>query len=147
MPAIKRIEDASFPLDAFPKAEFRRLYAAHPREFFVAEIAGEIVGYVAGTVVGDRGEIESLAVDQRVRRRGIGRLLVDRLVDRFRELGLRTCFLEVRTTNTTAIDLYRRLGFRMAGTLLAYYTDGADAVVMDKALEPGPAGQDRGGSG
>ena len=131
---VTRLENASFPVDAFPEWEFRRLHAAHPRGFLVAEVSGHIVGYVVGSIAGDRGEVESLAVDESARGQGIGTLLIRRLLDRFREMGLRTCRLETRTANAVAIDLYERLGFRVVGKRRGYYANGGDAFVMEHAL-------------
>lgn len=131
---ITRIEDASFPVDAFPESEFRRLHAEYPHEFLVAEISGRVVGYVAGSVMGDCGEIESIAVDQEFRGRGLGFMLAKGLVDRFQQIGLRTCRLEVRTANAAAIRLYERLGFHVVGASPSYYADGGDALSMEKTL-------------
>ncbi len=135
---IMRIENAAFPVDAFPESEFRRLHAAYPREFLVAEVSGGVAGYVAGSVVGDRGEIESIAVDQTFRGRGLGFMLARRLVGRFQQLGLRTCRLEVRPANAAAIDLYERLGFRVVRLLPSYYEDGGDALLKEKTLGGDP---------
>jgi len=44
------------------------------------------------------------------------------------------CFLEVRTTNTQAINLYKKLGFQVTRTISGYYADGEDACVMSKKL-------------
>lgn len=138
---VTRIENASFPVDAFREWEFRRLHSANPREFLVADVSGAIVGYVVGSIAGDCGEIESLAVDESVRGHGIGAMLTRRLLDRFRERGLRICRLEVRTANAVAIDLYERLGFRVIGKRPGYYANGADAFVMVNAL-PGRSESD-----
>ncbi len=131
---ITQIEVASFPVDAFSKSDFLRLSTAHPDEFFVADIAGDVVGYVAGSVRRDFGEIESLAVDRRLRGRGIGSMLTRRLLDRFQQIGLERCVLQVRITNTLAVNLYERLGFSVVRTLGAYYADGGDAFLMEKTL-------------
>ncbi len=131
---ITQIEAASFPVDAFSTSEFLRLYTAYPDEFLVADIDGEVVGYVAGSVRRDFGEIESLAVDQRLRGRGIGSMLTRRLLARFQQMGLERCVLQVRITNILAVNLYERLGFRIVRTLGAYYADGGDAFLMEKTL-------------
>ena len=137
---IARIEGAAFPVHAFSESEFRRLHAPYPHEFFVAEVSGDVVGYVAGSVVGDCGEIESVAVDQGSRGRGIGAMLTRRLLDRFRQTGLRRCTLEVRTVNADAISLYKRLGFHIVRRLAAYYADGGNAFSMEKTLGEGSGG-------
>lgn len=131
---IMPIENAAFPVDAFPESEFRRLSTAHPDQFLVAEIAGAVVGYVAGSVTGDCGELASVAVDQRYRGRGIATVLIGRLLDGFQQIGLRRCVLQVRTTNLPAIDLYKRLRFHIVRSLVAYYPDGSDALLMEKTL-------------
>lgn len=131
---VARIEDASFPVDAFSESRFWRLHAAYPRQFLVAEASGDIVGYIAGSVAGDCGQIESVAVDRESRGRGIGSRLTRRLLARFRQIGLRSCALEVRITNADAIALYRRLGFHIVRTLAAYYPDGSNAFLMEKDL-------------
>lgn len=128
------IERATFLVDAFPTSQFRRLSTAHPDEFFVAEVSAAVVGYVAGSVTRDCGTLESVAVDRRLRGRGIGTALIRRLLDRFQHIGIRRCVLQVRTTNALAIDLYKRLGFHIVGSLPAYYADGADALLMEKTL-------------
>jgi ribosomal-protein-alanine N-acetyltransferase len=133
---IMPIENASFPLDAFPERQLKRLSTAHPDEFLVAEMSGAVVGYVAGSVTGDCGQIESVAVEQRLRGRGIGMALIRHLLERFQHIGLRKCALQVRTTNARAIDLYKRLGFHIVRSLARYYPDGGDALLMQATLPP-----------
>jgi ribosomal-protein-alanine N-acetyltransferase len=45
------------------------------------------------------------------------------------------CYLEVRETNETAIELYEKLGFSLARRVPHYYADGAEALVMVIPLE------------
>jgi ribosomal protein S18 acetylase RimI-like enzyme len=40
----------------------------------------------------------------------------------------------VRTTNVLAIDLYKRLGFHIVRSLVAYYAEGGEALLMEKTL-------------
>lgn len=131
---VLRIERASFPVDAYEEWQFVQLHSANPGEFFVADTGGGVVGYVTGSIKADCGELESIAVDSRFQGRGIGRMLTARILDRFRERGLKKCSLEVRTSNAEAIDLYQHLNFKIVGTLRAYYADGADAFLMEKLL-------------
>jgi ribosomal-protein-alanine N-acetyltransferase len=44
------------------------------------------------------------------------------------------CYLEVRVTNTPAVNLYKKLGFPVTRTIKGYYADGEDAYVMTKKL-------------
>jgi ribosomal protein S18 acetylase RimI-like enzyme len=78
-------------------------------------------GYV-GTVQGvmDRGPIgaiQNLGVVPSCRGLGLGRALVRRALEGFRQAGLRRAYLEVTAENSSAIQLYRGVGFRRAKTL------------------------------
>lgn len=78
----------------------------------VAELDGEVVGYVAAERQPDgAGYIDYLGVAPARRRQGIGAVLVRAAVDALREIGCEQCSLTVRETNDAARALYRRLGF------------------------------------
>jgi len=68
---------------------FSELYR-HLRDFFVIEIAGKVVACAALEIfTEDLGEIRSLVVDETHERRGLGRLLVERITDEARNIGLK----------------------------------------------------------
>jgi ribosomal protein S18 acetylase RimI-like enzyme len=74
------------------------------------------------------------------RRRGIGRSLVDTLVKKSREAGLRTLICETQTTNVPALRFYQSLDFQLEGIDLSYYTNddyptGEIAVFMKKRVK------------
>jgi len=62
-----------------------------------------------------RGELLHLYVDRRRRGRGVGRALLDEVVERVRAAGARALWLETQNVNAPAIRFYRRYGFRLAG--------------------------------
>src|SRR5687767_10858696 len=70
--------------------------AGHPERCFVAELEGEVVGYVTTTIVPEHavGRIPDLAVDARARRHGIGRQLIEHALAFFRAQGLRLARIE-----------------------------------------------------
>ncbi len=57
-------------------------------------------------------ELAKLAVNNSIRRKGIGHRLCDAVINRARELGGKTLFLESNTRLKPAIALYRKLGFK-----------------------------------
>lgn len=62
----------------------------HLRNFFVIEIGGQVVACAALEIfTEDLGEVRSLVVDESHERRGLGRLLVGRIVDEAQSIGLR----------------------------------------------------------
>jgi ribosomal-protein-alanine N-acetyltransferase len=110
---IMQIEGDSFKVEAYPRDRFEEIYREHPEGFFVAEISGEVIGYVIGSISDDTGELNSLAVDLRFRDLGIARRLVERILEEFRAKGIKTCSLKVRTTNEYAVHLYKSVGFQI----------------------------------
>jgi [ribosomal protein S18]-alanine N-acetyltransferase len=76
----------------------------------------------------------NIAVDPSQRRRGIGRGLLEQMIERGGPEEQYT--LEVRTSNTPAIALYEGFGFLPAGRRPRYYRDtGEDAVIMWRTAE------------
>lgn len=65
---------------------------------------------------------------------GLGRALLERCEQEAIERECGRIRLEVRVSNTRAIDLYRRYGFTDMNRLTAYYDDGEDAIRMEKKL-------------
>ncbi|ACS89166.1 ribosomal protein-alanine acetyltransferase RimI like protein [Thermococcus sibiricus MM 739] len=99
--------------------------------FLVAEYSGQVVGYVMGYIRPDmEGHIMSIAVDPLYRGNGIGRLLMEAVIDRLIKRGARYIGLEVRVSNKGAIKLYEKLGFKKMKIIRGYYSDGEDAYYM-----------------
>jgi ribosomal protein S18 acetylase RimI-like enzyme len=85
--------------------------AFQPDLFFVGTIAGQIVATVMAGYEGHRGWINYLGVAPQVRRRGIGRRMMQEAERALRELGCVKINLQVRETNQAVIAFYERLGF------------------------------------
>ena len=77
--------------------------------------ADRIAGYVVTWVVFDEGDLSNLAVDPGLRRRGIGRRLLDAAVAGAQTAGAHALFLEVRESNALALQLYSGRGFSRVG--------------------------------
>jgi ribosomal-protein-alanine N-acetyltransferase len=101
------------------------------KELFVAEINGEVVGYIVFSKILDEVHLENIAVDERWRRKGIGSKLLEFLIQRSKESSI---FLEVRPSNIPAINLYKKYGFREIGIRKNYYVN-EDAIVMMREPE------------
>lgn len=101
---------------------------------FVAVADGEVIAYVLGTLIAPEGEIYRIAVRPDKRQRGIGYRLLDYSVKTERGRGLEALFLEVRSENVPARNLYRSYGFKEISIRKNYYRDPPDdAVIMLKA--------------
>ena len=100
---------------------------------------GEVLGYAGLHVILDEGYIDNVAVRPEYRRQGIADQLLD-VFCRFGEAHLRFLTLEVRPSNTSAVALYEKHGFKEAGRRKNYYTDPTeDALLLTKEFSHDPA--------
>lgn len=110
---------------------FRGLLRRTDTDLVGAERERRLVGYAVSWTVVDQSELGNVAVAAEARGAGIGRALVEAIVERVRARGSRECFLEVRESNLVAQGLYRDMGFEVVGRRKAYYAlPTEDALVM-----------------
>jgi [ribosomal protein S18]-alanine N-acetyltransferase len=103
------------------------------------EDTGELIGYLIVSRYVDAWHVMNIAVDPNVRRAGVATALLLRLFELTSVDGRRGYTLEVRVSNTGAINLYERLGFQPRGIRRGYYTDNReDALIMWRDPQPQP---------
>jgi ribosomal-protein-alanine N-acetyltransferase len=96
---------------------------------------GMMVGFIVGIVEPDAtGHVTTLGVAPEHRRRQIAQRMLLKVEDGFRRRGVRIARLEVRSVNTGAQDLYRKLGYAVTQRLPRYYSNGGDGLLMVKPL-------------
>ena len=128
-----QLETLLFPGDdPWPKAAFVRELAATHNHYVAARSAETLVGYGGISRLGRTPpfeyEVHTIGVDPAYQGRGIGRRLLDALLN---FAGNAVVHLEVRTDNAAAIGLYRSVGFTAVGLRRRYYrVSGADAYTM-----------------
>lgn len=96
-------------------------------------VDGEMAAFAITQVVLDEATLFNIAVDPAYQRRGLGRALLEHVIDEVEKLGVVTLWLEVRASNVAAIALYESVGFNEATIRRNYYptTDGReDAIIM-----------------
>ena len=104
--------------------------------FWAAELSGELAGYLDLLCILDEGHIANVAIRKDLRRRGIGRALLERAVSYAKAEGLVLLTLEVRAGNLPAQELYRSFGFERVGLRRRYYEHPTeDAVIMTRILD------------
>ncbi len=124
---------------------FMEIYERYPATFIVAEEDNVIVGYIMCRVetgfssfgllgISKKGHVVSVAVLPKYQRTGVGTALMEEAMKNMHSYKAKECYLEVRVSNTPAIEMYRKLGFHIARTANGYYADGEDAYVMAKKL-------------
>ena len=98
----------------------------------------DIAGYGILSVAAGEAHILNLCVDPMFRELGYGNRLLDEILERARFADVREVFLEVRPSNSSALSLYRKKGFRQIANRPAYYQANVgreDAAVLAKTLK------------
>ena len=99
--------------------------------YLAAFFNNEYVGHIGCTVVLDEGYITNVAVLKNFRRQGVASLLIKALIEKATALKLSFLSLEVRQSNTAAILLYEKHGFKLCGKRPNFYKNpDEDALIM-----------------
>jgi ribosomal-protein-alanine N-acetyltransferase len=129
IPAVHSLERATFP-QPWSERVFHDELAQPGRSYIVAvDEAGELAGYAGSLQVGDEAHVTTIAVTSGSRGRKLGTRLMLHLVDAALAGGAKHLTLEVRTSNRSAQELYRRFGMVPVGVRKSYYGD-EDALIM-----------------
>ena len=144
---LTRLDAELFGHEAWSETTWWEEFAARPkREYVVAAasssetsdgaVAEKILGYAGLDVSGTTADVMTIAVTPRARGTGLGKRLLQHLVERSQARGAEALMLEVRADNAPAIGLYESFDFQRLTVRRRYYQpDGVDAVIMRKLLE------------
>lgn len=128
--AVAKVEAACMPVP-WSRQSFWEEASHSDAYYLLAEddaADNQVVAYVGCWVLGNEGHITNVAVDPAYQRQGIGMALLQELISRIKPLGVDSMTLEVRPSNTPALALYTRLGFRSVGQRPKYYTNPVEAA-------------------
>lgn len=101
--------------------------------WLVAVENGAVCGYVGSQSVLDSADMMNIAVHPEYRNRGIACALVSELIALLKNQNVISLMLEVRVSNESAINLYKKLGFDIVGKRPRYYHNPReDAYIMRK---------------
>lgn len=123
---------------AIKRRESAVLVASGPRTY-VARERPALAGFAIMDFGDERAHLVLLAVQPALRRRGIGRRLVDWLTESALTAGMASMHLELRADNEAARRFYRALGFAETVLVPRYYNGREAAMRMIRVLRaPGP---------
>ena len=135
LPEVVELEHAVFGEEAWSTEMLLGELELRSRYYLVASENDRIVGYGGLLGAGDQADVVTLAVAASHWGLGIGSTLLEALMAEAARRGAAELFLEVRTDNIRAQQLYRRYGFTEIGIRRGYYQpSGADALVMRRAV-------------
>jgi ribosomal-protein-alanine N-acetyltransferase len=105
--------------------------------YIVADLEGELIGYIGVWSIVDEGHINNVAVLPRYRKMHVATILMNTMINATEAAGLKSHTLEVRASNTAAQGLYEKFGFKESCRRRGYYEDnGEDAIIMWRIGDP-----------
>lgn len=119
-------------LDAIARIQGKSSW--HPATYldydvFVAESAGEVIGFIASRAVACESEVLNIVVVPSWRRQSVATELLQTITSE-------EIFLEVRESNLVARQLYRKLGFEEYGRRKSYYEDPSEDALLMRLSSP-----------
>jgi len=138
LPSVRAIEALSFSnpwSDNTFRGEIQNTSISFPL-VVIRRPGDEVVAYIVFWHIRTDVQVNNIAVHPGCRGLGLGEALMRFAIAKVREAGAAFMTLEVRSSNTPAVTLYRKLGFEALGTRKNYYTKpDEDAFVMGFVLD------------
>lgn len=101
---------------------------------YTAKKDNELCGYIGYHFICDEFHISNVAILYNMRRQGIAKLLINKVIQDAIDNSISGITLEVRESNEPAIKLYESYGFKALGLRKKYYENTEDAIIMWKYL-------------
>ncbi|WP_019219930.1 ribosomal protein S18-alanine N-acetyltransferase [Bartonella florencae] len=126
---------------AWEKQTFDNFLIDHSIFGYKSSLIGQpeqILGFCLCRLILDEAEIITIAVLPHYRQQGIGTLLIDQTIHYLHDKHAIKLFLEVESTNLSALNLYQRFEFQKISERLAYYPSKngrGDAIIMQKTFK------------
>lgn len=121
-------------LEVWSSESFRNCIHDESFDFQLMLLGDErLTGFYLSRWIGSEAELIKIAVAPRCRGRGYGAFLLKNCLLRARRAGCRHCFLEVRSSNGEALQLYEKEGFRHIGLRRRYYRNPTEDALILKA--------------
>ena len=135
--AVASLEAASFINPWTREMLARELSQNELARVYVVRMPGErVAAFCACWIIVDELHINTIAVREDLRRRGLATALMHHVLDDAQHQGASRATLEVRRSNEAAQRLYEALGFRLAGVRPGYYTQpDEDALILWRNCE------------
>jgi ribosomal-protein-alanine N-acetyltransferase len=130
---VVALEESVYPYP-WTRGNFADSLASGYHAWVLRNPSMQLMGYFLVMQMVDEAHLLNVAVAQEWQGQGLGRFLLNQSVACSRGLGMESMLLEVRPSNTRALELYERYGFEQIGRRKGYYPAGGqqreDAIVM-----------------
>lgn len=144
---VIEVNEAELPED-YPYFFYKSILDHYPESFLVAlekNNPDKVVGYVMWRIektpslsnlkLDRKGHLVSIAISEDHRRKRIATALLNKSMPAIRKYGIDSYVLEVRISNYSAIELYKKLNFKIEKIKENYYRDGENAYYMIKKVK------------
>ncbi|MGN0432027.1 MAG: ribosomal protein S18-alanine N-acetyltransferase [Lachnospiraceae bacterium] len=132
VPAISKLEEEAFSMPWKPE-DFLDMVDREGSLYVTALCDGKVIGCCGVTNACGDGDINNVVVAEDWRGQGVGKKMLETLMEWGKRIGIENYTLEVRVSNTPAIRLYESLGFESAGIRPGFYDrPKEDASIMWK---------------
>ena len=119
----------------YEKGVFLTIMRRWPEGFLVVRDGNKIVGVACGAIQpNSKLRILIIALEKELRGKGLGKKLLNMMIEKSLAYGVKKVTLEVRK-DSKAILFYRKLNFSSVDVLPCYYQDGCDGIVMEKQIQ------------
>jgi ribosomal-protein-alanine N-acetyltransferase len=130
---ILRLEEESFNLyDRLDDETLIELYSEFSEGFHIIIVDGVMAGYSVFLLEDDIGYIESIAINNNYKRRGLGLLALQHMIKCLGDMGIKDINLHVRIDNNAAMSLYEKEGFEKKLIVENFYKDGEPAYLYSR---------------
>ena len=133
LPEVVALEQSVYP-HPWSMANFVDSLSSNYEAWVLRDQDGGLLGYFLLMVIVDEAHLLNVAVSAERQGQGLGRFLLNQAVACARGLGMESVLLEVRPSNTRALQIYERYGFKHIGRRKGYYPAAdqqrEDAIVM-----------------
>ncbi|MCX7760699.1 MAG: ribosomal protein S18-alanine N-acetyltransferase [Hydrogenothermaceae bacterium] len=103
-------------------------------EKYVVLENGKVIGFFEFSILSDLGEIFMIAVDKNFHGKGIGKVIMEFILEKMKEENVKEIYLDVSVNNKRAINFYKKYGFEELYIREKYYRNLEDAILMKKQL-------------
>jgi ribosomal-protein-alanine N-acetyltransferase len=130
---VLTLEQSVYP-HPWSMANFADSLSSNCEAWVLRDRDGVLLGYFLLMALVDESHLLNVAVSAPMQGQGLGRFLLNQAVACSRGLGMESVLLEVRPSNTRALQIYERYGFKQIGRRKGYYPSASqqreDAIVM-----------------
>ncbi len=100
------------------REELERMLQRNPNLFLIGKDNDRVIGVVMGGFDGRRGYVHHLAIDPDFQRRGYGKMIMDDLIEKFREMSVHKIHLFIEKYNKDVVEFYQDIGWEIRDDLI-----------------------------